>query len=57
MPFFKDLNLAAVFYRYSSGLYHEHPCWLNVSKGLGSVGLPFRVVAWPEIDVITLAGA
>ena len=57
VPFFKDLNLAAVFYRYSSGLYHEHPCWLNVSKGLGSVGLPVRGVAWPEIDVITLAGA
>jgi predicted MPP superfamily phosphohydrolase len=57
VPFFKDLNLAAIFYKYSSGLYHEHPTWLNVSRGLGSVGLPFRVVAWPEIDLITLVQA
>jgi predicted MPP superfamily phosphohydrolase len=57
VPFFKDLNLAAIFYRYSSGVYSDHPCYLNVSRGLGSVGLPFRVVAWPEMDLITLASA
>jgi predicted MPP superfamily phosphohydrolase len=56
-PWSKELNLAAVFYKYSSGLYHEHNAWLNVSRGLSSVGLPFRVVAWPEIDLITLTRA
>ena len=55
VPFAKGLNAAAIFYKYSSGLYHEHPTWLNVSRGVGTVGLPFRVFAWPEIDVITLA--
>jgi predicted MPP superfamily phosphohydrolase len=56
-PWCKEVNLAAVFYKYSSGLYHDHPTWLNVNRGLGSVGLPFRVVAWPEIDLITLTEA
>jgi predicted MPP superfamily phosphohydrolase len=47
-------NLASFFYRYSSGLYHDHDCYLNVSRGLASVGIPYRLFAWPEIDIITL---
>ncbi|MDR0356185.1 MAG: metallophosphoesterase [Deltaproteobacteria bacterium] len=57
MPFLPQENLAAYFYRYSSGLYHEHRGWLNVSRGLSSVGIPFRLFAWPEIDVLTLRKA
>ncbi|MDR2367955.1 MAG: metallophosphoesterase [Deltaproteobacteria bacterium] len=53
-PWDSQDNLAAYFYRYSSGLYSEHDCYLNVSRGLASVGLPYRLFAWPEIDVITL---
>ncbi|MDR2443967.1 MAG: metallophosphoesterase [Deltaproteobacteria bacterium] len=57
IPFFSQYNLASLFYKYSSGLYHDHPTWLNVSRGLGSVGLPFRLFAWPEIDLIVLKKA
>jgi predicted MPP superfamily phosphohydrolase len=50
-------NLAARFYKYSSGLYHDHSAWLNVSRGLAAVGLPFRLFAWPEIDLLELKKA
>ncbi|MDR1049787.1 MAG: metallophosphoesterase [Deltaproteobacteria bacterium] len=54
VPFRQRDNLAGLFYRYSSGLYFDHDCYLNVSRGLSSVGLPFRLFAWPEIDLLTL---
>ena len=54
VPFNNQINLSAAFYKYSSGLYHEHDGWLNVSRGLASVGIPFRLCAWPEISVIKL---
>jgi predicted MPP superfamily phosphohydrolase len=50
-------NLASLFYTYSSGLYHVHKAYLNVSKGISSVGLPFRLFAWPEIDMLVLKKA
>ncbi|MDR1922587.1 MAG: metallophosphoesterase [Candidatus Adiutrix sp.] len=57
VPFRDQLNLASMFYKYSSGLYHENGCWLNVSRGLASVGVPFRLWAWPEVNLITLKRA
>jgi predicted MPP superfamily phosphohydrolase len=57
LPWDSQDNLAAYFYRYSSGLYHEHDCYLNVSRGLASVGLPYRLFAWHEIDLLTLRRA
>jgi predicted MPP superfamily phosphohydrolase len=54
LPGVPGLNAAALFYKYTTGLYHEHPAYLNVSRGLGSVGLPFRLFAWRELDVLTL---
>ena len=54
VPFKDQMNLAAAFYKYSSGLYHEHDAWLNVSPGIAAVGVPFRLWAWPEISIITL---
>jgi predicted MPP superfamily phosphohydrolase len=54
LPWNTQDNLASFFYRYSSGLYHEHSCYLNISRGLAAVGLPFRLFAWSEIDVIIL---
>ena len=53
-PWSSQLNLAAAFYKYSSGLYHDHGAWLNVSRGLAAVGIPFRLWAWPQISLITL---
>ncbi|MDR3037954.1 MAG: metallophosphoesterase, partial [Candidatus Adiutrix sp.] len=54
VPGHSQANLAAAFYKYTSGLYHEHGAWLNVSRGLASVGMPFRLWAWPEINILTL---
>lgn len=53
-PLKNQINLAAAFYKYSSGLYHEHEAWLNVSPGVAAVGVPFRLWAWPEISLIKL---
>lgn len=41
-------------YKEWSGIYEENGRFLNVSEGVGSVILPFRLGAWPEINVITL---
>lgn len=53
-PAHDQINLAAAFYKYSSGLYHDHGAFINVSRGLAAVGVPFRLWAWPEISLITL---
>jgi predicted MPP superfamily phosphohydrolase len=50
-------NLAAFFYKYTAGLYPIERGWLNVSCGLASVGVPFRLFSWPEISLITLETA
>ena len=57
MPGVTQVNLAAAFYKYSSGLYHDYEAWINVSRGLAAVGVPFRLWAWPEISVIKLLKA
>ena len=54
VPGYDQENLAAIFYQYSNGLYHEHGAWLNVSPGLSAVGMPFRLFAWAEASLITL---
>lgn len=56
-PGVRQLNLAAVFYRYSSGLYHEKGAWINVCRGIAAVGVPYRLWAWPEISLIKLLRA
>lgn len=47
---------AAWFYPEWGGTYQDarYPSTLYVSTGVGSVLLPFRFGAWPEINVITL---
>ncbi|MDR1608884.1 MAG: metallophosphoesterase [Deltaproteobacteria bacterium] len=50
-------NLASLFYKYTAGLYQVDSGWLNVSCGLAAVGVPFRLVSWPEISLITLKRA
>jgi predicted MPP superfamily phosphohydrolase len=54
VPWDSQANLASVFFKYSSGLYGQADGWLNVSRGLAAVGAPFRLWAWPEIDILTL---
>jgi predicted MPP superfamily phosphohydrolase len=54
LPWDSQTNLASVFFKYSSGLYGQEDGWLNVSRGLAAVGAPFRLWAWPEIDILTL---
>ncbi len=56
-PWNDQLNLAAAFYKYTSGLYRAHDAFLNVSRGLAAVGIPFRLWAWPEINLIRLERA
>lgn len=42
------------YYKEWSGMYYEGERGLYVNIGVGSVGLPFRFGAWPEITIITL---
>jgi predicted MPP superfamily phosphohydrolase len=57
VPGFPRTNLAKLVYKYTAGLYHEHGGYLNVSCGLASVGIPFRLGSWPEFSLITLERA
>lgn len=47
---------SALIYPEWGGLYNHADQSLYVSTGTGS-NVPFRLGAWPEIDVITLTGA
>lgn len=48
------ISSAILLGKYTHGLYKEWPYQLYVSRGLGSVTLPIRIGAYPEITVITL---
>lgn len=48
---------ASWFYPEWGGVYREGGRVLHVSLGTGEVLLPFRLGAWPEINVITLRSA
>ncbi len=41
-------------YKEWTGLYEHNGRYLHISNGVGCVPLPFRIGAWPEINVITL---
>lgn len=53
------LSPAALRYREWGGLYHDstgrHPLYVNI--GIGTVGIPMRLGATPEITVITLVAS
>ena len=49
------ISLAALFSKYIAGLYTLGNSQLYVNKGIGSVGVPFRINCPPELTVITLA--
>lgn len=49
------ISLAALASKYIAGLYSHNGSQLYVNRGLGTVGVPFRINCPPEITVITLA--
>jgi predicted MPP superfamily phosphohydrolase len=54
VPWHRRSNMGSHLWKYTTGLYREWGSRLNVSAGLASVGVPFRLGAWPEFSVVTL---
>lgn len=57
LPVATRFALPAMGRKYVSGLFHVGDMQLYVNRGLGVIGLPFRLFAPPEITVITLRSA
>jgi uncharacterized protein len=55
LPFLPPLELPEYGRIYVEGLFRHGPTQLYVNRGIGTVGLPFRLNCPPEITVITLA--
>jgi len=49
------ISLAALASKYVAGLYSLGNAQMYVNRGIGSVGVPFRINCPPELTVITLA--
>jgi predicted MPP superfamily phosphohydrolase len=54
LPFLGALILPPMGEKYPEGLYRLKQMQLYVNRGIGTVGLPFRLNCPPEITVITL---
>jgi uncharacterized protein len=54
LPFLGPLVLPPMGEKYPEGLYRFNQMQLYVNRGIGTVGLPFRLNCPPEITVITL---
>lgn len=50
----EDLNIARFFTRYVDGLYREGDRSIFVSRGIGTIGLPARLGAPPEVALLRL---
>jgi predicted MPP superfamily phosphohydrolase len=50
----EDLNIARFFTRYVDGLYREGGRSVFVSRGIGTIGLPVRLGAPPEVALLRL---
>ena len=50
----QDLNIARFFTRYVDGLYRKGSSSIFVSRGLGTIGMPVRLGAPPEVALIRL---
>ena len=48
------ISPARLLYERWSGLYERDGRYLYINDGIGCVGYPMRLGAWPEITVITL---
>lgn len=53
-PFVPPIHLPPLGKKYVEGLFHFGPTQLYVSRGIGTVGVPFRFNCPPEIAVLTL---
>ncbi len=51
----QDLNMARFFTPYVDGLYKKNQSAVFVSRGIGTIGIPARLGAPPEVALITLA--
>ena len=54
LPFLGPLDLPAMGRRYVEGWFQLGKMQLHVNRGIGTVGLPFRLDCPPEISLITL---
>jgi predicted MPP superfamily phosphohydrolase len=50
----QDLNIARFFTPYVDGLYREGPSSIFVSRGIGTIGVPARIEAPPEVALLRL---
>lgn len=50
----QDLNVARFFTPYVDGLYQRGPAAIFVSRGIGTIGLPARLGAPPEVALLKL---
>jgi predicted MPP superfamily phosphohydrolase len=50
----QDLNVARFYTRYVDGLYREGSSSIFVSRGIGTIGLPARLGAPPEVALLRL---
>ncbi len=57
VPFRSQWNLSARAYPYTEGLHRVGGAYLNVSRGLGTAGVPLRLGAAPEIILLELRAA
>jgi hypothetical protein len=57
LPFLGPLILPPMGEKYPEGLYRFNQMQLYVNRGIGTVGLPFRLNCPPEITLITLQPA
>jgi predicted MPP superfamily phosphohydrolase len=55
LPFLPPVFLPPMGRKYLEGHFHLGPMQLYVNRGIGTVGVPFRLNAPPEITLITLA--
>lgn len=57
LPFTGPLVLPPMGKKYAEGLFHLQKMQLYVNRGIGAVGIPFRLNCPPEITVFTLRQA
>ena len=53
----QDLNIARFFTPYVDGLYRRGEAAVFVSRGIGTIGLPARLGAPPEVNLLRLCRA
>ncbi len=54
LPLLTEYNLPAYGRRYLQGMHYVRGLWLWVSRGIGTTGLPVRLLAPPEVTIVTL---